>query len=72
MAYDLKKMQKVTANVLGRLGCPACHSGFDIRFIQARDYVGVQEIVTFYALVVVVVSLLIDTLSAIIDPRIRY
>jgi len=41
-------------------------------FIQARDYVGVQGMVTFFAVVVVIVSLLIDTLSAIIDPRIRY
>lgn len=41
-------------------------------FISARDYVGVQGIVTFYALVVVVVSLCIDVLSALIDPRIRY
>jgi hypothetical protein len=39
IAFDLKKMQKVTANLLGRLGCPACHSGFDIRFIQALDFV---------------------------------
>jgi hypothetical protein len=39
VAFDLKKMQKVTANLLGRLGCPACHSGFDIRFIQALDFV---------------------------------
>jgi peptide/nickel transport system permease protein len=41
-------------------------------FIQARDYVGVQGIVTFYALIVVIVSLVIDVLSAVIDPRIRY
>lgn len=41
-------------------------------FIQARDYVGVQGIVTFYAVIVVIVSLVIDVLSAIIDPRIRY
>lgn len=33
-ANDLKVMQKITANVLGKLGCLACHSGFDIRFIQ--------------------------------------
>lgn len=34
IANDLKVMQRVTANVLGKLGCPACHSGFDIRFRQ--------------------------------------
>lgn len=32
VAYDAKKMQKITETVLGRLGCVACHSGFDIRF----------------------------------------
>lgn len=39
IAFDAKKMQKVTANLLGRLGCPACHSGFDIRFRHLLDYV---------------------------------
>jgi ABC-type dipeptide/oligopeptide/nickel transport system permease component len=28
--------------------------------------------VTFFALVVVVVSLLVDVLSALVDPRVRY
>lgn len=32
VAFDLTAMQKVTKDVLGRLGCPECHSGFDIRF----------------------------------------
>lgn len=39
IAYDAKKMQKVTANLLGRLGCPGCHSGFDIRFRHLLDFV---------------------------------
>lgn len=43
-----------------------------IGFIGARDYVGVQGIVTFLALVIVVVSLLIDVVNGIVDPRIRY
>lgn len=43
-----------------------------IDFVSARDYVGVQGIVTFVALVVVVVSLLIDLLNGLVDPRIRY
>ncbi|QBI22133.1 ABC transporter permease [Egibacter rhizosphaerae] len=43
-----------------------------IDFLGARDYVGVQGIVTFLALVVVIVSLLIDIASALIDPRIRH
>jgi peptide/nickel transport system permease protein len=42
------------------------------RFLGDRDYTGVQGLVTFYALFVVVVSLLIDVVSAWVDPRIRY
>ena len=41
-------------------------------FLQARDYVGVQGIVTFYAVIVVIISLIIDVISGLIDPRIRY
>src|SRR5207245_1206953 len=33
------------------------------QFLQDRDYIGVQGLVTFYALFVVVVSLLIDVVS---------
>jgi peptide/nickel transport system permease protein len=42
------------------------------QFLQDRDYIGVQGLVTFYALFVVIVSLLIDLVSAWVDPRIRY
>jgi len=38
-AYNLEKMNKITATVLGRLGCPACHSGFDIRFDFERRFI---------------------------------
>ncbi|MBR9998222.1 MAG: hypothetical protein KFF73_04585 [Cyclobacteriaceae bacterium] len=38
VAYDLKKFQKITETVLGRLGCPACCSGFDIRFIVENRF----------------------------------
>jgi peptide/nickel transport system permease protein len=31
-----------------------------------------QGIVTFFAIVVVVVSLLIDIINGLVDPRIRY
>jgi peptide/nickel transport system permease protein len=41
-------------------------------FLQDRDYTAVQGLVTFYALFVVGVSLLIDVVSAWVDPRIRY
>lgn len=43
-----------------------------IDYITARDYSAVQGIVTFFAIVVVVVSLLVDIITAIIDPRVRY
>lgn len=42
------------------------------KFLGNRDYTAVQGIVTFYALFVVAVSLLIDVVSAWVDPRIRY
>jgi peptide/nickel transport system permease protein len=42
------------------------------QFLQNRDYTAVQGLVTFYALFVVGVSLLIDIASAWVDPRIRF
>jgi len=42
------------------------------QYIIARDYAGVQGLVTFFAVVVVIVSLLIDIINALIDPRVRY
>jgi peptide/nickel transport system permease protein len=41
-------------------------------YITARDYAAVQGIVTFFALVVVVISVLVDIINAVIDPRVRY
>jgi hypothetical protein len=35
---DLDSIQRVQADVLGRLGCQACCSGFDIRFDVARQF----------------------------------
>ena len=43
-----------------------------VHYLNDRDYIAVQGIVTFFALVVVVVSLLIDIVNALIDPRVRY
>ena len=43
-----------------------------VRYLDARDYAAVQGIITFFALAVVTVSLLIDIINAIIDPRVRY
>lgn len=43
-----------------------------VEFINKRDYVAVQGIVTFFAVLVVAVSLLIDVINGLIDPRVRY
>jgi peptide/nickel transport system permease protein len=43
-----------------------------MHYIQARDYVGVQGIVTFFAVVVAVISVIVDIVNALIDPRVRY
>ena len=43
-----------------------------VEFIGARDYAAVQGIVTFIALVIVGVSVLIDIINGLVDPRVRY
>ncbi|RZS91484.1 peptide/nickel transport system permease protein [Motilibacter rhizosphaerae] len=43
-----------------------------VHYLNNRDYTAVQGIVTAFALVVVAVSLVIDVVNALIDPRIRY
>jgi len=43
-----------------------------VRYLDNRDYIAVQGIITFVALVVVVVSMLIDLINAWVDPRVRY
>ncbi|MFW6091409.1 MAG: ABC transporter permease [Actinomycetota bacterium] len=43
-----------------------------VSYLQSRDYIAVQGIVTIFALAVVTASLLIDIINAIIDPRVRY
>ena len=40
--------------------------------ITARDYTAVQGVVTIFAVLVAITSLLVDTLYAFVDPRIRY
>lgn len=39
VAFDLESMNKATYTVLDELGCPACHSGFDLRFDFEREFV---------------------------------
>ena len=43
-----------------------------IHYINSRDYIAVQGIITFFALVVVVISVAVDIINALIDPRVRY
>lgn len=42
VAYDLERFQKIQKDILGRLGCLACCSGWDIRWDIFRNY-GVDE-----------------------------
>ncbi len=39
--------------------------------INSKDYMMIQGVIVFYATIIVVISLFIDILGAIIDPRIR-
>jgi peptide/nickel transport system permease protein len=43
-----------------------------VQYTTARDYVAVQGLVTFFALIVVLVSLMVDVINALVDPRVRY
>jgi peptide/nickel transport system permease protein len=43
-----------------------------IDYLTARDYAAVQGIVTFLGIVVVVISLAVDIINAVVDPRVRY
>ena len=43
-----------------------------IRYLDERDYIAVQGIITVFALAVVVISVMIDMVAAMVDPRVRY
>ena len=43
-----------------------------VEYINDRDYGAVQGIVTIFAIAVVLISLLVDIVNALIDPRVRY
>jgi peptide/nickel transport system permease protein len=43
-----------------------------IYYLENRDYIAVQGIITVFALAVVAISLLIDLVNAWVDPRVRY
>ena len=42
------------------------------QFLLARDFVAVQGVVTFIALIIAAASFLIDVINALVDPRVRY
>ena len=42
------------------------------QYLIRRDFIAVQGIVTAIALIVAVVSFLIDVIAAVVDPRVRY
>ena len=39
--------------------------------INSKDYMMIQGVIVFYATIIVIISLCIDILGALIDPRIR-
>jgi peptide/nickel transport system permease protein len=41
-------------------------------YINGRDYGAVQGLITIFALVVILISLVVDIVNALIDPRVRY
>jgi peptide/nickel transport system permease protein len=43
-----------------------------VDYLNARDYPAVQGLVTFFAVVVVIASLIVDIVNALVDPRVRY
>jgi peptide/nickel transport system permease protein len=43
-----------------------------VEYINSRDYGAVQGIITVFAIAVVLISLLVDIVNALIDPRVRY
>lgn len=43
-----------------------------LTYLNNRDYVAVQGLVTAFALIVVAISLLIDLVTSLVDPRVRY
>jgi peptide/nickel transport system permease protein len=43
-----------------------------VDYLNARDYPAVQGLVVFFAVIVVIVSLVVDIVNALIDPRVVY
>lgn len=43
--YNLDRFQVVQRDILERLGCGGCHSGFDIRYALQRQFVVNEQLV---------------------------
>jgi peptide/nickel transport system permease protein len=43
-----------------------------VQYLVRRDFIAVQGIVTAIAVIVAIVSFLIDVITAVVDPRVRY
>jgi peptide/nickel transport system permease protein len=43
-----------------------------VSYLLDRDYAAVQGLVTFFAVIVVVVSVVVDIVNALVDPRVSY
>jgi len=43
VSHNFDAMQRVTKQVLGQLGCEACHSGFDIRYDVLREFIADEK-----------------------------
>ncbi len=46
--------------------------GYLVQRISARDYTAVQSVITMFALLVALISLAVDIIYSLLDPRVRY
>jgi peptide/nickel transport system permease protein len=46
--------------------------GYLVQRISARDYTAVQSVITMFAMLVAVISLAVDIIYSLLDPRVRY
>jgi peptide/nickel transport system permease protein len=46
--------------------------GYLVQRISARDYNAVQSVITMFALLVALISLAVDLIYSLLDPRVRY
>jgi peptide/nickel transport system permease protein len=46
--------------------------GYLVQRISARDYTAVQSVITMFAFLVAIISLAVDIIYSLLDPRVRY